>query len=505
MSKDYKPPKEFDLEKVTEEIIAESIQEAKEKWNELGNGVKVKAKITNVMDEKLTRLVSEAKSGNWKKHLEEAIVQMITYNYSSADASLLWYGNFISLCELRRDVSMPSPAGVRFMFNKYEMFINPLLFGLYPVEGQIAILKHEVQHIINLHIVRQKDREHKKWNFATDISINPSIKNIPEDALQPETFKFPKNLNAEQYYEMLPTNFEFGGEGENGECELPSQGGKGSSGNGTGSSEKDEKNKDSKSDEVVDSDKKLKDMILSALQQISNGMVGDHSKWNESEGDAEAAKEIARQMSETSSNKSRGMTPSECADAINMLKLREQINWKKELRRIVGNRKAFSKLTIKKNDRRFPDRKDLRGKTRDHVADILVILDVSGSMSDEEILYGLNEVRAIAEKAGAGVKIIQIDTEPKLVENFDPKAKTFTRRGFGGTYMYPAVEYATKNNIRFDAIVLITDGYCERSFDGQVPRVPFIWLVTRDVKNLAFDMSPYKMMKAHTLEIEKKK
>jgi len=507
MSKDYKPVEEFDLSPLTEETISTAIAEAKEKWNDIGNGVKVKAKITEQMDNKLIKLVAELKSGNWKKQLEEALVQMITYNYSSADTSLLWYGNFITACELKRDISMPSPAGVRFMFNKYEMFINPLLFGLYPIEKQIAILKHEVHHIINLHIVRQKERDHNKWNFAADISINPGIKNIPEEALQPETFKFPKNLNAEQYYEMLPTNFECGGSGENEECELPSQGqgGEGSSGSGSGDSEKDEKNKDSKSDEVVDSDKKLKDMILSALQRISNGMVGDHSKWNESEGDAEAAKEIARQMSETSSNKSRGITPSECSEAINMLKLREQINWKKELRRIVGNRKAFSKLTIKKNDRRFPDRKDLRGKTRDHVADILVILDVSGSMSDEEILYGLNEVRAIAEKAGTGVKIIQIDTEPKLVENFDPKAKIFTRRGFGGTHMYPAVEYATKNKIRFDAIVLITDGYVERFFEGQVPKVPFIWLVTRDVKNLAFDMSPYKMMKAHTLEIEKKK
>jgi predicted metal-dependent peptidase len=497
MAKDYKAPEEFDLSPLTEASISEAINAAKEKWNDLGNGLKVKAKITDKMDEKLSSLVADSKTGNWKRHLEEAIVQMITYNYDTK-SSLLWYGHFISSCELKRDIAMPSPAGVRFMFNKYEMFINPLLFGLYTTEQQIAILKHEVLHIINLHIVRQKDREHKKWNYSTDISINQQIPNIPPDALQPETFKLSKNLNAEQYYDSLPIDYE-GGKGSSKE-------GSGESETKTGSSGEGEEGQGSdNTDNVVDSEKKLKDLILSALNAVNQGLVGDHSKWQESEGDAEAAKEIARQMSETSTNKSRGSMPTECSDAIAMLKMKEQINWKKELRRIVGNRKAYSKLTIKKNDRRFPDRKDLRGKTRDHVADILVILDVSGSMSDEEILYGLNETRAIAEKAGAGVKIIQIDTTPKLVENFDPKAKNFVRRGFGGTLMYPAIEFAAKNNVRFDAIVLITDGYVEQSFDGQIPRVPFIWLVTQDVKNLAFDITPYKKMKAHTLKIEKKK
>ena len=420
---------------------------------------------------------------------------MITYNYSSNE-SLMWYGHLITLCEIKRDLAMPSPAGVRFMFNKYELFINPLLFGLYTTDEQIAILKHEMLHIINLHIVRQKDRDHKKWNYGTDISINQLVKNIPADGLQPEQFQFERNLNAEQYYEMLPTSYESNDKSK-------SEGGSCSGGNGSGEGEPQEG--EGKGENIVDDEKKLKDMISSALQAAKNGMVGDHGKWNESQGDEQAAKEITRQMTETATQKSRGMSPSECSEAINMLKMKEQINWKKELRKIVGNKKANSKLTIKKNDRRFPDRKDLRGKTRDHVADILVILDVSGSMSDEEVLYGLNETRAICEKAGAGVKIIQVDTEPKLVENFDPKAKSFTRRGYGGTYLYPAVEFAIKEKVKFNAVVCITDGGCESSWDGVIPRVPFIWLVTQNKENLALDVNSYSRMKAYTLKMDKKK
>lgn len=504
MSKDYKAPEEFDPSKLTDEAVQEAVKEVEEKWHELGNGLKAKSKLTEKMEDKLIGLVQDAKSGNWKRHIEESIVQMITYNYSSNE-SLMWYGHLVTQCEIKRDLSMPSPAGVRFMFNKYEMFINPLLFGLYTTDEQIAILKHEMLHIINLHIVRQKDKEHKKWNYASDLAINQLIANIPQDGLQPEKFDFEKNLNAEQYYEMIPTKYDDnqGGEGDQ-DQDSGGEGNSQSGGSQGGEGDQDEQDQKGDGNNVIDDEKKLKDMIASALQQARDGMIGDHSKWNESEGDEQAAKEITRQMTETATNKSRGMSPSECSDAIAMLKMKEQINWKKELRRIVGNRKAFAKLTIKKNDRRFPNRKDLRGKTRDHVADILVVLDVSGSMSDEELMFGLNETRAIAEKAGAGVKVMQVDTEPKLVEDFDPKAKNFTRRGFGGTYLYPAIKFAMENKVRFDAVVMVTDGYIESTWDDTIPRVPFIWLVTQNKDNLSLDISSYSRMKSYTLDINKK-
>jgi len=474
-------------------------EEIKEAWKDLKNGTKVKAKLTEKMDEKLDGLVAAAKAGNWKTQLEEAIVQMITYNYSSNE-SLMWYGHLVTQCEIKRDLTMPSPAGVRFMFNKYEMFINPLLFGLYSTDEQIAILKHEMLHIINLHIVRQKDRDHKKWNYGTDLSINQLIPNIPEDGLQPEKFDFAKNLNAEQYYDMIPTNYESEEPQEGNE---DGEGGGSCSAQGSGDGEPQDGDGSGNGDgsDVIDDEKKLKDLISQALNAAQEGMIGDHGKWQNSEGDEQAAKEITRQMCETATNKSRGMTPGEVEGAIQLLKMQEQINWKKELRRIVGNRKAFSKLTIKKNDRRFPGRKDLRGKTKDHTKDIVVILDVSGSMSDEEVLYGLNEIKAIAEKARAGVTIIQVDTEPKIVEDFDPKAKTFNRRGYGGTYMTPGIEMIKEQKLKCDCILCITDGYIESTFDIDLPRVPFIFLVTQDADNLSIDVGSYPRMKKHTLKI----
>jgi predicted metal-dependent peptidase len=510
-------------------------EQIKETWKEIKKGLKVKTKLTEKMDEKLELVVKESQSPNWKKKFEEAIIQMLTFG--SSKEQLLWYGHLVTQCQIIKDLNLPAPAGVRFMFNKYELHLNPLLFNLYSIEEQIAILKHEMLHIINLHVIRRKNRNPEKWNYATDISINQLITNIPEDGLQPETFKLKKNLNAENYYDLIPDKYlnnqqqqgqgqgqgqqqqqgqgQGSGEGQDQQGEGQQQGqGQGSSegqqqGQGQGSGEGQQQSQGQGSGEgqgqgsgVIDSEEKLKDLISQALQSAENGMIGDHSLWDKSQGNESAAKEITRQMTETATNKSRGMTPSEAMDAITMLNKKEQIDWKKEFRKIVGNKRANSRLTIKRRDRRFPNRKDLRGKTRDHTIDVLVILDVSGSMSNEELQYGLNEIKAIAEKAKAGVTIIQVDTEPYLVKDFDPKkSKSFNRMGNGGTYLYPAIELAEEEKINYNAVAVITDGWIEDDWEKIPKKVPYIWLVTENESNLTFNIDKYSFMKKYPLKI----
>jgi len=80
-----------DGSKLTEEAIEAA-------WKDLGNGTKVKEKLTKQMDEKLDSLVAAAKAGNWKAQLEEAIVQMITHNtismYRYCRGRFLQYSRF---------------------------------------------------------------------------------------------------------------------------------------------------------------------------------------------------------------------------------------------------------------------------------------------------------------------------------------------------------------------------------------------------------------------------
>ena len=71
--------------------------------------------------------------------------------------------------------------------------------------------------------------------------------------------------------------------------------------------------------------------------------------------------------------------------------------------------------------------------------------------------------------------------------------------------MSPAYKMIVENKIRCDAVITITDGFIEQTLDDKIPKVPFIFLVTRNKENLALDISANPRMKSHTLEIDQKK
>ena len=71
------------------------------------------------------------------------------------------------------------------------------------LDERLAVLVHECQHVILQHVFRKGERNHKLFNLAADIAINQKIKNLPEGGFYPETFDFPVNLAAEDYYELL--------------------------------------------------------------------------------------------------------------------------------------------------------------------------------------------------------------------------------------------------------------------------------------------------------------
>jgi predicted metal-dependent peptidase len=511
-------------------------------------------KITPEMEEKLEKIIEEIKSGNSLKILKETILKMISAEGLMLEDSdsLKWYGHLITDCELKVNTSLPAPAGVRFNKYKYELHINPLLFNLYDLKGRIAILKHEMLHILSLHMARQNEREHLKWNIATDIAINQLIPNIPEDGLRPELFDLEKDKSAEWYYDALPEdvvdqfrnnscqnnqnqnqneqsdsngsqngnqdgqneqNMNEDGEGdseqntndgnggqEEGDNENSSKNGSQQTGNNGYGDFGDKTNSNSSGDQIIDNEEKLRDLIRQALSNRQQGFVDSHDLWNESEGDKNSMKQIAEQMSNSATNKTRGHIPTEAMGLIQALKSKEQVNWKKVLRKIVGNKKANVRLTIKRRDRRFPKREDLRGKTKDRQASLLVVIDTSGSISNGFISTVLNEIRAIS-KINTHIDIIEVDTEARYVDDFDIKKLEFKRTKMGGTYLFPAIKLADEMKLKYNAIVMVTDGYIENDDEWEyIPKKPIIWLVEDDVENLAFNWQKYSNMRAFSVK-----
>ena len=251
----------------------------------------------------------------------------------------------------------------------------------------------------------------------------------------PSDHKVPTGLTAEQYYELLKREYKDG----SGSC----------SGSGHG--------------QVLD----------------------DHGKWSESTGDGELQDDITKGMLEkavSSTQKSQGNIPSQFSEWLSLFSYPRELDWKKLLAHIVGNKRVGTRKVITRPDRRLPNFEWIKGRTKDRKFDLLVISDVSGSVSDTGLLSLWGEVRHICDITQSAVNLIQVDTRPAKPEELTKYTKSIERKACGGTILHPALDMARKHKIHYDALVITTDGYLDSSDVAKFAtlRVPTIWLIEPD-------------------------
>ena len=361
----------------------------------------------------------------------------------------LYYACMLGQCSVKIDRKFgkgKSPAGVAFIIDHYNLYINPDIFDTYNLHGRLAILKHEMLHILFGHVQRTEKLKHKRWNYATDCAINQLInkEHLPKDGVTPETIKtnlgidVPLMKGSEEYYNLLDIIKEDPKKGESGQ-----------------EGESDEKR------------------------------TGTHETWEESNGDPDLQQDITKKMIERAQDetiKGKGNVPSECGDWLEMFSRKCEVQWNQVLRGILGNKKVGTRSTIMKRDRRFPNRPDLRGKVKKRSFGLLVIADVSGSMSDKNVLDTFGEVKHVTDITKTAVDLIQIDTEAYPPEKLTKQTKLVKRKGHGGTELFPGIEMAQLHNIDFQAVIILTDGGL---YSGEVKKFSklkkrIIWLITKD-------------------------
>ena len=91
---------------------------------------------------------------------------------------------------------------------QFEMLYNPEFFATLTHDQRLDVLKHEFYHLIFEHVTSRKPKEisPRVWNFATDLSINSHLENLPEGCLMPGVGPFEdfaSGLSAEQYLALL--------------------------------------------------------------------------------------------------------------------------------------------------------------------------------------------------------------------------------------------------------------------------------------------------------------
>lgn len=446
-----------------------------------------------------------------REAFEEAMANMMT-NPEMLDVS--FYSFIIAKCKVHMEPRIGT-AGINFQGNSYQLYIGDK-FKEWSLLERIAVLVHESRHIISGHIFRQGERQHQLFNYATDIAMNQLIKNLPKDekdpitgkevssVLYPETFNFPTNLTAEQYYELLieekkkqekekeehndknpPSECsncngsgkqdkkdedqgDENGQGKGGQ-EEPEDGSEGqeSQGEGQGSNEPEQEQCEAcgGSGEAQDGSNWKPSNGNPDITNLDEELtIDNHNIWGECDEDSEdLAKSVAEKMVKDSmSSTQRGHLPGDIENMLELLRRKPKISWKKELRMILSSKVGKRIPTIKRRDRRFPRRTDLRGKkTTTDKHEIFVGVDTSGSMDDSQILEGLIEILEVAKLNGTDLKVIQIDTDIKSIEEFGEKNKSFKRRGYGGTYMGAIVPFLEEQRAKPDVLIMISDMFIE--------------------------------------------
>lgn len=71
-------------------------------------------------------------------------------------------------------------------------------------EEKIAVLEHEILHILNKHLLRIENRNHYVWNLANDLAINQYIKGLPYGGMCPECNIFVRKTPSGQFRSICP-------------------------------------------------------------------------------------------------------------------------------------------------------------------------------------------------------------------------------------------------------------------------------------------------------------
>ena len=156
-------------------------------------------------------------------------------------------------------------------------------------------------------------------------------------------------------------------------------------------------------------------------------------------------------------------------------------------------------ITRMKPNRRFGYA--VPGSKRNFTTKILIAVDTSGSMSNDDLQLAFGFIKNFFKYGIARIDVIQFDTKiyPKSLVELSKAPKEFNITGRGGTDFNEVFEYAQEKNPTYDGVIIFTDGY------ASVPKTKWLSNNYRHTKYLwcLNDESNYKYMKKNDAEFEK--
>lgn len=393
-----------------------------------------------------------------------------------------FYGTCAAMFEFKESQHIPT-MGVCIKNNGLvACYYNPEFLKTLNLKQLYAIIKHECEHIIRLHPVREESREHSAFNIATDMAINGHRSNptcaykeegrepvVPTDegCYIPEDW--PEHENAETYYNMLPKCPKC-----NNVVPWDPQTGKAAQQNQSKDKDKDQ----DKDQHVCPGCGRSFRPSGDCRDGKGNGgqLMDDHGTWKDSDVSEDEARQIVKQIVEQAASNSQGNVPGHLKEFIDKL-VKPVVRWREIIRRFLGRHVGGCRRTFSRRNRRH-DIFGIKGVSHHAVATLGVIVDTSGSIGSDDLRQFFAEIEAIGSKTKTWV--LQFDAKFQSFHKHYRRGdwKKIPIAGRGGTKMDLAQEWVIENKIPANAVIMLTDG--ETPWREEPMPIPFFVCLTKE-------------------------
>ncbi|MDS0525561.1 VWA-like domain-containing protein [Clostridium sp. SHJSY1] len=353
-----------------------------------------------------------------------------------------FFGTFMLKIErnIRLDITWPLSTLPR--MSGFLMYFNPVLFLQLSKKEMMALFKHEIYHIMYSHYERvnilKNSYSREAISLAIDISINQFIKNLPVDAKKIDMVNREFNIDLkgdrsiEEYAKVIQESI----------------------------------NKRVKNNHKdINSDSVIREIDIEKA----------HELWEDSELSEETIEGNVKKIALSIVDKN---TPEALIKVIKGFTEKEELSWQQILKKLIPSVKSGYRKTITRRDRRQPYRMDLRGKLPNSIPEIIVAIDISASMTDEDIRKIMIEILAITANRRGKIIVIECDNEIRSIYPLrsvnDIRKRTANN---GSTEFSPVFEYIKEERKRNSILIYFTDGVGEKELSIKPTIKDIIWVI----------------------------
>jgi predicted metal-dependent peptidase len=383
----------------------------------------------------------------------------VALKLTKARVQLLFQQPFFATLCLRLTL-VPAAVPTMATNGRVIYYSSEFVRSITPEELQ-GVLAHEVLHCALAHHCRRGNRKPRLWNVAADYAINPIILqnglSLPAGALLNHDYD---GLSAEELYAKL---LQEGGGAENQPQAQPGSGGPSS------------QLSSQSQGEAGDGDDP------SVPRPGGFGEVLDAS---DEAGNPASEAEATRQANEWAIASEQAMRMSNsCGHAPAGIErcLKEARESKQDWRAIL---RAFIAATVGSDYTWSPPNRRyvasglyLPSVRREGVGTIVIGVDTSGSIGEEELNQFAGEISAISDQAQPElIYVVYCDAAVSSTQEFGPSEPiTLQPQGGGGTDFRPVFEWVENNEVEPVCLLYLTD-LCCHEYPVCPPAYPVLWV-----------------------------